>query len=329
MRKNKNAASKGRSKVVNMIVLAVTLSAILGTSTCKPQPAEDTSLRIGVLPILETMPIYVAEQEGYFAEQGIQVELVPFSSAIERDTAMQTGQIDGELNDLISAALLNKDEDRVRVVRTSTETTDEWPMWSILAAPDSGIDSADDLRGVEIAISTNTVIDYMTHHILVAEGLAPEDIATIEVAKIPIRLEMLLSGQVQAATLPDPLASLAIKQGARRIADDRDYRIRVSVISLSTQALKEKQNTVRKFLLAYEQAVAVLNSNPGQYQDLLIEKGRVPEPVRDSFTMPPFSPAAVPTEGDVTQVMGWMIERGLLDKRLAYDQIVDASLLPK
>lgn len=323
-----NSISVLCSRAARLVVVAVTLSAIATTSACKLQTEESVSLRIGVLPILEALPIYVAEQEGYFSENGIQVEIVPFSSAVERDTAMQAGQIDAELNDLISTALLNKDVDRVRVVRTSAETTDQWPMWSILVSPDSSIHSVNDLRGVDIAVSTNTVIHFMTYHMLLAAGLDYEDISTIEVAKIPVRLEMLLAGQVRAATLPDPLASLGIEQGATRIADDRSCRIRVSVISFSTETLRGESGAVRKFLLGYEKAVGTLNSNPGRYRDLLIEKGRVPEPVRDTFDMPSFSGASVPDEGEWKQVMDWMIKRDLLDESMAYDQVVDARFLP-
>ena len=98
-------------------------------------PADDGQLKVGVLGILDTLPMYVADQEGYFKTQGITVELVPFKSALERDTAMQAGQIDGILNDLVSAALLNKDADKVRVVRVAMRPAPGKAMFRLLAAP--------------------------------------------------------------------------------------------------------------------------------------------------------------------------------------------------
>lgn len=291
---------------------------------------QDTKLKIGLLPILDVLPIYVADQEGYFKEQGIQVELVPFGSALERDTALQSGQIDGEINDLISAAFLNKDEDRVRVVRIAMRATPDKAMFAILAADSSDIQSPAELAGVEIAISTNTIIEYVTDQILTAEGLAPENIAKTEVSKIPVRLELLDKGQVQAATLPEPLASLAIKQGARLIVDDTTHTdVSQSVVSFLLGTLKDKPNTVKKFLAAYEKGVKALNSDPDRYYDLLVEKGRVPEPVQGSFAMPRFPPAEVTSEAEFQQVIDWMLAKDLLTEPIPYDRLVDRNFLPK
>ena len=67
-------------------------------------------LRVGLLPIVDVLPIYVADSEGLFKAQNLDVELSLFASALERDAALQAGQLDVELNDLVSAVLLNKDE---------------------------------------------------------------------------------------------------------------------------------------------------------------------------------------------------------------------------
>ncbi|RMF29132.1 MAG: hypothetical protein D6759_14510, partial [Chloroflexi bacterium] len=84
------------------LVLAVVLTACGGRS-------QDTRLRMGLLPILDVLPFHIADQKGYFEEQGIQVELVPVKSAQERDALMQAGEIDGMLTDLISIGLFNRD----------------------------------------------------------------------------------------------------------------------------------------------------------------------------------------------------------------------------
>ncbi len=310
------------------VILMVLISGML--AGCGVLKKEDPSLKIGLLPILDVLPIYVADQEGYFKEQGIQVELVPFASALERDTALQSGQIDGEINDLISAALLNKDGDGVRVVRVAMRATPDKAMFAILAASSSDIQSPADLAGVEIAVSTNTVIEYVTDQILTAEGLPSEDIAKTEVSKIPVRLELLDKGQVQAATLPEPLASLALKQGARLVVDDTTHPdVSQSVVSFRLKTLKDKPNTVKKFLAAYEKGVEALNSDPDKYYDLLIEKGRVPEPVQGSFTMPRFPPAEVTSEAEWQRVIDWMLTKGLLTEPIPYDRLADGNFLPK
>src|SRR5512139_2542214 len=68
-------------------------------------PTGAGTLRIGVLPITDVVPFYIAQEQGYFKKNGLNVELVPASSAAERDQMMITQQIDGMLNDLVSTVL--------------------------------------------------------------------------------------------------------------------------------------------------------------------------------------------------------------------------------
>ncbi len=316
-----------RASVVVLLIAALAVPVLAG---CAPQPSEEGSLKIGLLPILDVIPLHVAEREGYFAAQGLAVELVQFASALERDAAIQAGQIDGQINDLVSSALLNRDADRIRVVRVAMRATAERRQFAILAAASSRLQSPADLKGVEIAISSNTVIEYMTDKMLLAAGLGRGDIKKTEVTKIPVRLELLSKGQVQAATLPEPLASLAISQGARLLTDDtRLTQFSQSEVAMRVDVLKRKPNTVKRFLAAYEQAVKAITANPSAYSDILIEKGAVPEPVRGTFTMPPFPAASVPAKAEVEDVVQWAVERGLLSSPLAYEKLVDGSYLPR
>ncbi len=83
-------------------------------------------LRIAVLPILDTLPMYVAEAEGYFAEQGVAVEFVVAASAAERDQLLQAGQVDGIITDLVALALYNRVETRVIAVRYAMVPTPDF-----------------------------------------------------------------------------------------------------------------------------------------------------------------------------------------------------------
>ncbi|MCZ7542722.1 MAG: ABC transporter substrate-binding protein [Anaerolineae bacterium] len=67
------------------------------------------SLSIALLPVIDTLPFYVAEANGYFEEVGVEVGAVPVSSPVERDQIMQAGAIDGMLNELTTTATFNRD----------------------------------------------------------------------------------------------------------------------------------------------------------------------------------------------------------------------------
>jgi NitT/TauT family transport system substrate-binding protein len=275
---------------------------------------------MGVLPILDTLPFYVAEQKGHFAAEDISVELVPVKGAQERDALMQAGELDGMLTDLVAVALFNRDQGQVRIVATSLRASPTVALFRVLAAPESKISSARDLAGVPVAISKNSIIEYVTDRLLVAEGLPAHEIETLEISAIPVRFEQLMAGQVKAATLPDPLASGALAGGATLIVDDTRYpQYSQTVLAFSQSALERKPETIKRFLDAWNEAVRDLNAKPSEFASLLIDKGRVPESVRGSFRMPTFPEADLPTEAEWQDVVGWMLQENLLDRELTYD----------
>lgn len=312
-------------KVLSSLVI---LGALL--TACSQPAAESPTLKLGLLPVLEALPIHVAEAQGYFKNEGITVEFVPVASAAERDQLMQAGQIDGMINDLVSTVLYNKETQKISVVRFARTATPETAQYSILAAKDSGITSLQELRGVEIGISEGTVIAYITDRLLQLEGFAPADIKTTNVVRIADRMQLLGSSQIKAATLPDPFSSLALQGGATVIVDDRKHpEIGNSVLSFNAAAIKDKPDTIRKFLGALEKAVSDVNANPKQWETMLSDKSLIPAPLVGSYVLPKFPAASVPSEAQFKDVQEWMTSKGLISAEVPYSRLVDGSLLPK
>jgi len=287
-------------------------------------------LKLALIPVVETLPIYVAVEEGYFDAAGVEVEVVPVSSAVERDALLQSGRADGGISDLAATALFNKKEVQAIAVRLAGEAAPGHPNLSVMVPPGSDARSVGDLRGVPIAISRNTIIEYVTDRLLQRHGLDARDIRYTEVSRMPLRVELLLKGHVGAATLARPLSNLATVKGARTIVDDAgDADLSPVVVQFTRLAVTQKRRSVEAFLRAYERAVESLNSVPARYEDLMMEKGRVPDVLRGRFEVPPFPAASVPTPEQVSDIVRWLLEKGLIREELPYEAIVDGSLLPE
>ncbi|NPV06478.1 MAG: ABC transporter substrate-binding protein [Anaerolineae bacterium] len=286
--------------------------------------AGDDVLRIGVLPLAETVPFYVAQDEGYFEDEGLRVELVPVASAVERDQLMIAGQLDGQVSDLVATVLFNAEEPRLRIVRRARQARPDSHQFAILVPGDSPVRSAADLAGVEIAVSENSVIQYVTERLLSIEGLEAGDVRTVNVPKIPVRMELLTQGKLAAATLPDPMSSLALLQGARLIVDDSLHpEISQSVVAFRADVIEQREDDVARFMAAYERALEEIEADPQRFHDLLVEKGRVPDALRGSYTFPPLPPPSVPTEDEWSDVVAWAQEKGLISAPVAYGDSVD------
>ena len=73
------------------------LAMLFSLSACAAgqKAADDVTIRIAVLPILDALPIYVADQNGLFQNHNVKVELIPAGQAPERDQLITAGQADG------------------------------------------------------------------------------------------------------------------------------------------------------------------------------------------------------------------------------------------
>jgi NitT/TauT family transport system substrate-binding protein len=307
--------------------LVVALAPSLLLAACGGQ--EEPTLRMALLPIMDTLPFYVAEQQGFYADEGIEVVLLPAKSAQERDALLQAGEVDGMLTDLPGVGIFDRDEVQVKVVAVARKAYPDSPLFRVLSAPNSGITTPEQLAGVEIAISQNTVIEYITDRLLTLSGVPADQIAIQEISAIPVRFEQLMADQIQAATLPDPLAQGAVAAGANLVVDDSQFTdYAQSVLVFGVDAIKNRPETITKFLKAWDRAAAELNTNPEAYRELLIEQGRVPESIQGSYSMPPFPRLEITSEAQWADVVEWLLEKGLVDKAIPYSDAIDDSFLP-
>lgn len=294
--------------------------------TATPEPV---TVKIGVLPIIDALPMFVAQNAGYYEANGVTVEFVPVGSAAERDQLFQAGEIDGMINDMISTVLYNKESVQVVTVGFARTATTTYPQYRILASAQSGFTSADQLKGVEIGISEGTVIAYTTDRLLQAEGLAPEDIKTIAVPKISDRLALLGSGEIKAANLPDPLASLAIANGAVVITDDTKHpEYGYSLYSFSAEFVADHPEAVKGFLAATYTAAADINADKTKWDQLMADQKLLPQPLRGKYTLPDFPVTGAPTEDQFSDVVSWARDKGILTADVLYADSVTATFLP-
>lgn len=303
---------------------------VWATALGSPPAHARPPLRVALLPIIDSLPYYVAEQRRYFADAGVQVKALSVASAVARDQLMQAGQIDGMLNEIISSANFNREQPRVKIVTIVRTARPGAPLFRLLAAPGSAHQAVTDLAGVPIGISRHTIIEYVTDRLLANGGLAAAQTRKQSVPAIPERYQLLLQGQLPAATLPDPLAMSAIESGAILVADDigiADYSL--SVLTFANRTIAAHPEQVQGFVDAWHRAVADINAAPQTLRPLMLEKVRMPPNVRDRFQIPPFVRGRVPSQDQWQDAMNWMQSRQLLKTPLPYrESVTDRFIRP-
>jgi NitT/TauT family transport system substrate-binding protein len=292
--------------------------------------SEPVKVRLVSLPILELVPVFVAQQEGLFKKHGIEFELISVSSGAEKESILAVGEAEGGIGELLSTMLANQDGVRLQLVTGSYLPSEEHPVFSIIAAENSGIESVEDLKGVEIAASEGTPAHYVLDRVLQKSGLSNEDIKYIYVPRIPERLTLLNEGKIQAASLPTHLGLMAVQDGAKIIADDGKYpELMSGGWVFRKEFIDEHPETVNGFLAALEEAVEIVNADPQKYKPIAIDNNLIPKPIAETYIMPTFPLPYLPSVEQFEDVYNWALEKGLIEREdLAYEDMLYPELLP-
>jgi NitT/TauT family transport system substrate-binding protein len=310
--------------VVTYSLLILALLMVFICSGCK----EEDTLKIGLLPNEEVLPFYVAIEEGLYQKHGVDVEVVHFQSAAERDAALQAGAVDGVEGDLLAVAMIRQGGTPVKAVSLAMGATPQEGRFALLAAPGT-ITDAEELNGKRLAISKNTIIEYTADQMLLLQGIDPKEVQKVNIAKMPLRAEMLLQKQVDAAVLPDPLAAYAELKGAKVLIDDTKLGVNISqsVFFFSDDAIATKKEAIKKFIQAYMEGTDILTENPEDYRELFIEKVQIPVELQESYPVPSFPTLQLPSQEDTQRVLGWLKDNGLLTEAYTYEDIVTDEVI--
>jgi len=289
--------------------------------------AGDISMRFGVLPVLDTLPLQVAARDGLFEKHGLDVELVKFMSALERDTAMQTGQIDAYFGDLIATYLLINQGVPMRIGMTSWRTKPGFPMFGIGLSPASRERDLGGMEGRKLGLSKSTIMEFladkMEDHLGVSRGYFNQ----VEIKKMPIRMQMLMTGQIDSALLPEPLLSLTRLKGGGMLATAETLDLPLTVLCFHDKYFKDGGEGYSRFIAAYKEAVRRLKDNPEAYRQLMAETCRIPKPLVAKFPVYPYPMPSLPTSEELKVVLDWMLEKKLLKVRVP-DEMALSPIIP-
>lgn len=308
-------------KVFAIWIASLLLVSLSACSSLKETPTSQTpkqTLNIGAISSVDVIPIIIAAERGYFEKEGVAVSFQPFKSAKDRDAAFQGGNLDGIICDMVAVSLYQNAEFDVKI----TGVTDGDFM--LIANPNAGIKTMNDLIGKSIAISEKTCIEYMLDKVLEKNGIESKDVQKSMVPPIPTRLEMLRNNKVDAALLPEPFATLAIQDGGILIGSAKEEGFYPSVTAFTQQAINAKANEIKAFYRAYNEAVDYINNTSiAGYEDTIIKTVGYPEDMKGKIILPGFRKNELPSEEEIQSVIDWAAMNGLIGKTLNPKDLLD------
>ncbi|MDB2092790.1 MULTISPECIES: ABC transporter substrate-binding protein [Clostridium] len=279
--------------IVMLLVAVFSLTAIGCTSKgdLSKESEENRTLKIGLMPAVDTAPILIAEKNGYFKDAGINVEIEIYSNAQNRQSALQSYQIDGAMTDFIAVAT---NVDGGFDIKATTMTDGMFPVLS-----NGDISGKKDIKVgmMEVSVS-NYLID---------KWLGKDyNIEKVFINEIPARLAAIQSGELDMGLFPEPVASNGELKGLKKNLYGMDDEFSPDCLVFTGKAIAEKEKAIKAFHEAYNKAVDEINKNPQIARDILVEKIPNTNPeVKDIMVLPTYKKAAIPSDEYLQSIIDW------------------------
>jgi NitT/TauT family transport system substrate-binding protein len=239
-------ARKGRGLIA---LLAVSL---LGHS---PEVgAQEGKIRVAYAsPTVYEMPVVVAKEMGFFAKNGLDVDVVFISGGTTSLMALIAGNT--VINQSPSPEVINATlgGHEVVFVAGGTTTLDYW------LTSRAGIQSPAQLKGGSVAISRyGSVSDFVARFLLTRLGLTPvRDVAVLEIGDTLTRVSAVLAGRVTATVINPPAAFIAFRQGLVSLGDTTSLGLVFQFTAPVTtrRFIRERPDIIRNYVRAHVEAV--------------------------------------------------------------------------
>ena len=215
------------------------------------------AIKIGLLKAIGGGPIFIAEDGGYFRDQGLSVELVYFEAAQPVAVAVASGAIDFGLTAFTAGFFTLADEGALRLIAGFVREAPGFPNGGYVVsrhAFDAGLHALNQLGGHSVAV-TQVGSGFHLEVGLVAQkyGLDLHDIRILALQSTTNIASALAGGQVDAAVLLSAQALPLVKRGDAKllgwVGDETPFQS--AGVLTAKKTADTRRDVVERFLQAY------------------------------------------------------------------------------
>jgi NitT/TauT family transport system substrate-binding protein len=322
--------AKNRIRQINLLIMVSILAACGGAK-------DPATIKVIFLPYLSNAPFFIAQEEGFFEEQGLIIELVEMGRSSEAIPALEKGDVD-VVGGALSAGLLNAISRGANIKITADKgqiaPSGGCPTAALIAS-NSFMESHPtmslaDLKGASIGINPAGFSAYWTELYLTQANLSLDDVDIFK-GESPAKFEAIREGTLDIMGANEPWLTRVLQAGYGSIflkAMDIIPEASYASVWYGSTLLDENSDLGNRFMAAYLQGVRQYNEGKidrnleilVKYTDL--EK----ELIRDSCWVSINNDGKI-NASDIIDFQEWAIEKDLLDEIVPEDMFWDPSFI--
>lgn len=233
----------------------------------KLKTADSLALKVGVMPTLDCMPLFVAKERRLFDTLGVDVRLRMRKAQMDIDTALIGGSVEGAVSDSVRVARMRSRGTALTEVGTTNTS------WQLVGNRSARLKEVKQLGDKMVAMTRYSATDFLTDHVLTGVKTTAT-VYRVQINDVPLRLQMLLNNEMDALWLPEPQATTAREHGHTVLWDTEKHNLWLGRVVFRNKALGDARvkKQIDVFKQAYNMACDSLNQRGvSAYADLVVK----------------------------------------------------------
>ncbi len=282
-------------------------------------------VKVGYIRIVNCSSIFIAHNNGYFQNEGIEVELTPMIGGEKIMTALQKSEVHIGFSNVASTIFGFDDGAKFISIVGGAAQDATCPVHGIFVRSDSTIQTVADLENAKIAVNTNRAIDeVMVPPLVVQHGADPSGIQFVPIP-FPEMFAALKRGDVNAVVQIEPFVTIGNADlELRRISYNYVELQPVTEISSMVAMqpwIEQHSELVQAFRQAIIKAAKFANTHPQETRNVLGKYVLLEKEILDTLVLPRFIEGSL-SEGLLDEMISRMQQAGWLRSNFSAGDLI-------
>jgi NitT/TauT family transport system substrate-binding protein len=305
-------------------------------SSCAAAPAAVEKVKVGIVTYITFSPFFIAEEEGYFDDQNLDVELVTFENSTLLMPALEQGQLDAAGNAPV-AGMFNaiNQTGNIKIVadRGYVSPTDcsyvvilADPQW-VAENPDP---AAEAIRGMRFAVDINTFQAFVLETYLGTLGLTLDDVQTQYIPP-PNMIEAAKNGSVDFIISAEPWVTRLVDTGAMAIwkpIQEIVPDMQTGFLNYGKRLAGDHPEIGERFMVAYLQGVRrFIQGKTDRNVEIIAEYTKLDPELLRSICWPAMRDDGAVDLETIMDYQEWAVANGQLSEVAGEDAVWDSRFV--
>jgi ABC-type nitrate/sulfonate/bicarbonate transport system substrate-binding protein len=316
-----------------ILLIMITLRGY-GAETVQLKPIK---LKVISLPFISYAPFYVAEAEGYFAEQGLQIEFVNMTDAMRALPALINGDIDvwsdiiypGCFNSMLRGA-------KIRIVADKGHISTTGCNYSAFIArriliEEGKLSNLSNLKGMRVGNTQGAVLpEYELEKLLDKAKLTMSDIQILFIP-LPAKIEAFERGRIDISLASEPWITRYLESGFAAVwmpVQEIVPNLQHAILLYGPTLLEKNPDAGKRFMVAYLKGIRQFNQGKTDKNLKILSKfADLDVDLLKKTCWPALRNNGQIDINSVLDFQKWAVKKGLLDKTVTPSQFWDPSFI--